>query len=42
MDTRLALLCGIVTAAMAADLPCAGKWKMNLAKSDFGQTTVTL
>jgi len=42
MDTRLALLCGIVTAAMAADLPYAGKWKMNLAKSDFGQTTVTL
>ena len=26
---------------MAADLPYAGKWEVNLAKSDFGQTTVT-
>jgi hypothetical protein len=42
MFIRLALLYGIVTAAMAADLPYAGKWKMNLAKSDFGQTTVTI
>jgi hypothetical protein len=25
----------------AADLPYAGKWKANLAKSDFGQTTIT-
>jgi len=41
MNVRLALLCGIVTVGMAADLPHAGKWKMNLAKSDFGQTTIT-
>src|ERR1700694_5175232 len=41
MNTRLALLCSVFPAAMAADLPYAGKWKMNLAKSDFGQTTVT-
>ena len=25
----------------AADLPYAGKWKLNVAKSDFGETTVT-
>ncbi len=41
MNTRLVLLCGIVSAGMAANLPYAGKWKVNLAKSDFGQTTVT-
>jgi hypothetical protein len=41
MNTRLALLCSVVGAAMAADLPYEGKWKVNLAKSDFGQTTIT-
>ena len=41
MNLRLALLCGLVSAGMAADMPYAGKWKVNLAKSDFGQTTVT-
>jgi hypothetical protein len=41
MKTQLALLCSIVTAGMAADLPYVGKWKVNLAKSDFGQTTST-
>ena len=41
MNIRLVLLCSVVAAAMAADLPYAGKWKVNLAKSDFGQTTVT-
>jgi len=41
MNLRLALLCSIVSAGMAADFPYAGKWKINLAKSDFGQTTVT-
>ncbi|HXJ44197.1 MAG TPA: hypothetical protein VNH18_33225 [Bryobacteraceae bacterium] len=41
MKTQLALLCSIVCTAMAADLPYAGKWKVNLARSDFGQTTVT-
>src|SRR6266542_834692 len=30
-----------VTAVAAADIPYAGKWKMNMAKSDFGETTVT-
>ncbi len=42
MKTRLALLCCVVTAIMAADLPYIGKWKVNLAKSDFGQTAVTI
>ncbi len=41
MSTRLVLLCTVVAAAMAADLPYAGKWKTNLAKSDFGQTNIT-
>jgi hypothetical protein len=41
----LALASGIVPAAQsgkAADLPYAGKWKLNVAKSDFGETTVTI
>jgi hypothetical protein len=38
---RLVLVCSIVAGAMAADLPYVGKWKLNLAKSDFGETTVT-
>ncbi len=29
-------------APQAADLPYAGKWKINLAQSDFGETTVTI
>jgi len=35
--------CVVLTAAglLAADLPYSGKWKLNVAKSDFGQTTVT-
>jgi hypothetical protein len=41
MKTQLALLCSVVTTIMGADLPYFGKWKVNLAKSDFGQTTVT-
>jgi hypothetical protein len=41
MKLQLALVCGIVSTVMAADLPYAGKWKVNLAKSDFGQTTIT-
>jgi hypothetical protein len=38
-----ALLCFIAAAATlaATDLPYAGKWKMNAAKSDFGESTVT-
>ena len=32
----------VATATLAAaDLPYAGKWKMNAAKSDFGESTVT-
>lgn len=42
MRTRITLLCALAAVSMAADLPYAGKWKVNLAKSDFGQTTVTL
>src|SRR6266699_1295591 len=30
--------CGL---SAAADAPYAGKWKMNVAKSDFGDTTIT-
>ena len=41
MNTRLLLLCTLVSAGIAADLPHAGKWKINLAKSDFGQTSIT-
>lgn len=37
-------LLGVLTASVtlsAADPPYAGKWKMNPAKSDLGQMTVT-
>src|SRR3954465_4551347 len=30
--------CGVAT---AADAPYSGKWKMNAAKSNFGESTVT-
>jgi hypothetical protein len=38
-----ALLCFLAASVTlaAADLPYAGKWKMNPAKSDFGESTVT-
>jgi hypothetical protein len=43
--TAVALsLCAVSLAAQsdkAADLPYAGKWKLNVAKSDFGETTVS-
>ncbi len=38
------LATGIVHAAQSdkpADLPYAGTWKLNMARSDFGETTVT-
>jgi hypothetical protein len=40
---RNVFLIGMCACALgaAADAPYAGKWKMNLAKSDFGNTTVT-
>jgi hypothetical protein len=40
---RKLLLIGICACAVtaAADAPYAGKWKMNVAKSNFGDTTVT-
>jgi hypothetical protein len=40
---RNALLIAICTCgvAAAADAPYAGKWKMNVARSDFGDTTMT-
>jgi hypothetical protein len=45
MQLHRRLCAGFVFAAVrrlaAADPPYAGKWKMNLAKSDFGETTVT-
>jgi hypothetical protein len=31
----------LATTVMGAELPYAGKWKMNPAKSDFGQATLT-
>ena len=44
MSIRNIFLCAVVSALAlaAADLPYAGKWKMNPAKSDFGATTMTL
>ena len=42
MRTRALLLCAVVSVAMAADRSYAGKWKIDLAKSDFGQTTFTI
>jgi hypothetical protein len=42
MNIRLLLICGVTALAVAADLPHAGKWKVNLAKSDFGQSTFTV
>jgi hypothetical protein len=42
MRIRNVFLCVLAAAALvAADLPYAGKWKMNLAKSDLAGTTVT-
>jgi hypothetical protein len=43
MQLRNVFLCVLaaVAALVAADLPYAGKWKMNPAKSDLGGTTVT-
>jgi hypothetical protein len=40
---RKAFLIGMCACALglAADAPYAGKWKMNVAKSNFGDTTVT-
>jgi hypothetical protein len=37
----VAFIAAIATAVGAADPPYVGKWKMNPAKSDFGETTVT-
>lgn len=43
MKLRLFLLCcGVAVAGNIAGIPFIGKWKTNLAKSDFGQTTVTI
>jgi hypothetical protein len=37
----IGLLLVAVTGVSAADPPYVGKWKMNPAKSDFGETTIT-
>jgi hypothetical protein len=42
MKKVLVLLCALAAAALAADLPYVGKWKVNLAKSDFGLTTFSI
>jgi hypothetical protein len=39
--TLVLLVLSAATAVLAAELPYAGKWKMNPAKSDFGQATTT-
>jgi len=41
MKARLLLLCALLNPIFGADLPYVGKWKTNLAKSDFGQSTIT-
>lgn len=41
MNLRCAALFALATTALAADLPYVGKWKQNVAKSDFGQSTIT-
>jgi len=42
LSVRLTALVSIsATFLMAADLPYAGRWKLNPAKSDFGDATVT-
>ncbi len=43
LRVRNAFFCALAatTALSAADLPYAGKWKLNPGKSDFGQTTIT-
>jgi len=41
MKTRLFVLCALLSPIFGASLPYVGKWKTNLAKSDFGQTTMT-
>jgi hypothetical protein len=43
MQIRNVFLGALAAAAtlIAADMPYAGKWKMNLAKSDLGGTTIT-
>src|SRR5690348_13804824 len=42
MRRLFAIVFTIATSLVAADPPYAGKWKVNLAKSDFGQTTFTV
>src|SRR5436305_9110342 len=42
---KRSVLLGALAAVMtltAADLPYAGKWKVNLAKSDFGESTTVI
>ena len=41
MSHRLLLVLTAAAAFAAADLPYAGKWRINLAKSDFGETTIS-
>ena len=42
VSIRLSLLVTLIAAnLLAADAPYVGKWKLNPAKSDFGETTVT-
>ena len=41
MEASMAMLIVLAAPAIGADLPYVGKWKVNLAKSDFGQTTAT-
>lgn len=42
MNHQFMLILAAAASLAAADLPYAGKWKINLAKSDFGETTITI
>lgn len=41
MSHQFMLVLAAAASLAAADLPYAGKWKINLAKSNFGETTTT-
>ena len=42
MSHQFMVVLAAAASLAAADLPYAGKWKINLAKSDFGETTITI
>jgi hypothetical protein len=42
MRQKLSIFVAVAGTLAAAELPYAGKWKMNPAKSDFGESTITV